>query len=147
MNWVIQNAHLTNALRIGVLCRELGYSNTDEEMLECLESLLISQSDYIGVAVDETGGIGGWIQAHASQMLESGFRVEIVGMIVDAPCRRLGIGRKLVQAAESWAIQKGASRVVVRSNITRSESHAFYAALGYTENKTQRVYRKLLPTS
>jgi len=56
--------------------------------------------------------------------------------------RRRGIGRLLVECAESWAVRVGAQAIVVRSNVKRLESHAFYVALGYENTKTQSVYRK-----
>jgi hypothetical protein len=48
----------------------------------------------------------------------------------------------LVAAAESWAARLGLSDVVVRSNVTRAESHPFYERLGYARTKTQHVYLK-----
>jgi GNAT superfamily N-acetyltransferase len=77
-------------------------------------------------------------------VLESGFRVEIVGLVVAEDCRRHGVGRELVQRAEQWAAGLGAATVVVRSNTKREESHRFYPALGYAATKTQAVYRKRL---
>ena len=86
----------------------------------------------------------GWLQAHASHVLESGFRVEITGLIVSPEIRRGSVGRSLVAEAEKWAAAQSAETVVVRSNIQRIESHLFYPALGYALSKTQTVYRKLL---
>jgi 4-amino-4-deoxy-L-arabinose transferase-like glycosyltransferase len=76
--------------------------------------------------------------------LESGYRVEIVGLIVGQGCRRRGIGRALVQKAERWALEIGSQVLVVRSNTKRVESHDFYAALDFNATKTQAVYRKQL---
>jgi GNAT superfamily N-acetyltransferase len=80
-------------------------------------------------------------------VLESGFRVEINGLIVSPEARRRGVGRALVSRAEEWALQVGAEAIVVRSNVQRIESHAFYPALGYDVSKTQTVYRKRLNSS
>lgn len=90
------------------------------------------------------GYVVGWLQAHASESLESGYRVEIVGLIVGDGCRRRGIGRALVQQAERWASDIGSDVVVVRSNTKREEIHDFYPALGFSAAKTQEVYRKQL---
>ena len=76
--------------------------------------------------------------------LESGRRAEIVGLVVAGAGRRRGVGRALVQAAEAWAAKGGIERLIVRSNITRAESHAFYPALGFSRGKTQAVYQKAL---
>ena len=77
-------------------------------------------------------------------MLESGERVEIVGLVVDEIARRKGIGRALVSAVESWAASKGLSAVFVRSNISRGEAHEFYAGVGFARTKTQHAYVKSL---
>jgi GNAT superfamily N-acetyltransferase len=75
-------------------------------------------------------------------VLESGFRVEITGLVVSGEMRRRGVGRSLVAQAETWAAEISAGTIVVRSNAKRVESHEFYPALGYLPSKTQVVYRK-----
>lgn len=51
----------------------------------------------------------------------------------------------LVAAAERWAKSIRAPAIVVRSNVQRTGSHAFYPALNFSATKTQNVYRKSLP--
>ena len=70
--------------------------------------------------------------------------LEIAGLVVDAQVRRGGVGRALVAAAEAWARQAGVDDVILRSNVARSEAHAFYPSLGYTLIKTQHAYAKRL---
>ena len=88
------------------------------------------------------GRLTGWLQAHAYDILESGFIVEIVGLVVAQDCRRSGAGRALVRQAEQWAATLGAEALVVRSNTLRTESHLFYPALGFSISETQTVYKK-----
>lgn len=82
--------------------------------------------------------------AEPAAIVESGFRVEITGLIVAAEQRRHGVGRAFVAEAESWVKLISAEAIVARGNIRRVESHAFYPALGYSAAKTQNVYRKIL---
>jgi predicted N-acetyltransferase YhbS len=133
-----------DAAAISKLSGELGYEADSATMQTRLAKVLKSDSDLLLGAVDSSGALIGWLQAHAAHVIESGFRVEIVGMVVGAANRRRGVGRALVKQAEAWAMSLGARTVVVRSNVTRVESHAFYPALGYTISKTQKVYRKKL---
>ena len=107
-------------------------------------AVLGSENDLVIVAVTNGGVVVGWLQAHASHVIESGFRVEIAGLIVSPDARRCGIGRALVSRAEEWARHLSVEAIVVRSNVQRLESHAFYPALGYNVSKTQTVYRKKL---
>ncbi len=131
-----------DAKAIAALVEELGYPANEESLRERL-SRLAGRSDYlVTVAQADSGEICGWLQAHSSEVLESGFRVEIVGLVTAKQMRRRGIGRLLVECAEAWAVRVGAQGVVVRSNVKRVESPGFYAALGYARTKTQNVYRK-----
>lgn len=139
----IREAVLADAAAIAALTGELGYGGEAVTTREHLLRLLGGQDDVVFVAEAE-GRLVGWIQAHASTALESGFRAEIVGLIVGTQDRRNGWGERLVAAVEEWGRARGANGVVVRSNIQRVESHEFYPALGYEKAKVQAVYRKRL---
>jgi GNAT superfamily N-acetyltransferase len=52
--------------------------------------------------------LAGWIHGFFCQLLESDYRVKIGGFIVDEHLRRSGLGRRLVQAVEDWAVESGA---------------------------------------
>ena len=136
---------MPDADAIASLAAELGYPTTGEAVRSRIEAIGPSRSDLLLVATNGGGEIIGWLQAIAAHILESGFRVEIVGLIVSSRIRRGGIGRALVAAAERWARDIQAESLIVRSNIKRVESHAFYRALGFSSTKTQQVYRKALP--
>lgn len=139
----IRDASAADAQLITALCGELGYAATSEAIAQRLSHLLGQSNQRIRVAVCE-GQIAGWAQASVSEVLESGHRVEIVGLIVGEQFRRQGVGRELVRDIEDWARSLGVSAVVVRSNVSRHESHQFYPALGFKPVKTQAVYRKSL---
>jgi len=139
----IRDAAPTDAEAIAQLTTQLGYAADSSEIAGRLARLSGQRDQLVLVAVLD-GKVAGWLQAHASEVLESGFRVEIVGLVVAEDCRRHGAGRQLVRRAEQWAASLGAGTVVVRSNTKREESHRFYPALGYAAVKTQAVYRKRL---
>lgn len=140
---IFRAAQPSDATAIAELVAELGYPRDAAAVCERLERMLVRDDHFVLVAELE-GNIVAWMQAHASDVLESGFRVEIVGLVVSAACRRRGVGRKLVVEAERWAAGIGAKAIVVRSNTQRTESHQFYPALGFALSKTQAVYRKAL---
>lgn len=139
----IRDAVLSDSAEIAQLTALLGYDADAEIVAERLARIIGRRDQIVLVAVSEEK-IAGWLQANVCDVLESGFRGEIVGLIVGENHRRLGVGRLLVESAEQWAIKMGAEAVVVRSNIKRVESHSFYPALGYYASKTQAVYRKNL---
>jgi GNAT superfamily N-acetyltransferase len=140
---IIRRAALKDVEALTELCGALGYPADQRAMAGRFKALEGSATDVLLVA-EKAGAVIGYIQAHTAWVLASGFRVEIAGLVVAANARRTGAGRALVAAAESWALEKGAVSVVVRSNAKRVESHLFYPALGYTRKKTQETYGKAL---
>jgi len=140
----IRRAIANDAAIIAQLTTLLGYAATTAEIAQRFETISSSKTDLLLVAVDANDTVIAWLQAHAANLVESGFRVEIVGLIVSPSHRRRGVGRLLVDHAERWAREIGSKAVVVRNNIQRAGSHAFYPSLGYAPTKTQHVYRKLL---
>jgi ribosomal protein S18 acetylase RimI-like enzyme len=139
----IRTAKLDDAQAIAALAIELGYAADEAVMRARLQAILGRPDQHIVVGVAD-GVVAGWLQASTSDVLESGFRAEIVGLIVSAAYRRRGLGRRLVESAVAWAGTTGAKAVSVRSNVVRGESHSFYPALGFEPVKTQAVYRKRL---
>lgn len=139
----IRQATIGDAAGIARLATELGYPSSDVEMAARLGSLLRSDSQFVGVAEDGSNLVG-WVAAERRLLLESGTRVELVGLIVGSAARRCGTGRALVAAAEAWALGQGVKVISVRSNVARLESHPFYERLGYARTKTQHAYSKQL---
>lgn len=140
---IIRDAVLSDAPDIAWLTSQLGYSADAAAIADRLAKAADRPELIVLVAIFEEKVVG-WLQAQASEVLESGFRVEIVGLVVSESCRRRGAGRHLVQHAEQWAVKIGAPAIVARSNSQRVESQIFYPALGFTPSKTQTVYRKTL---
>jgi GNAT superfamily N-acetyltransferase len=141
-NIIVRSATEADAEALARLTNQLGYVADVGTTRGRVRGILGRATDLILVAEGKDGTVFGWLQAHASETLESGCRVEIVGLVVAENMRRQGIGQQLVTGAEAWGQKTGSSTVVVRSNVARTESHRFYAALGYLMVKTQAVYRK-----
>ena len=107
-------------------------------------SLLLTLPTSVVLVADAGEVLSGWGSADLRVSLETGLRVEITGLVVDASKRRLGIGRLLVNHLERWAADKNCPILLVRSNVVRQESHPFYEGLGYERTKTQHSYKKVL---
>jgi len=141
---IIRTATPDDADRLAELSGTLGYPVSSKAMRLRLERLLNEASEIIIVAEQPAGRVVGWLHGSEQELLESGTRCEILGLVVDEMHRRQGTGRALVAAVEAWASQRGLQQVAVRSNIARIESHGFYEHLGYIRTKTQHAYRKAL---
>jgi N-acetylglutamate synthase-like GNAT family acetyltransferase len=126
MEFKIRAAKPADAEAIAHLSRELGYPAELKTIRERLRRILGRDDQRVVVAEVPNGGVCGWLQAHSSVAVESGLRVEIVGLIVSEKMRRRGVGRSLV----------------AQSNAKRVESKVFYPSLGFLPSKTQVVYRK-----
>jgi GNAT superfamily N-acetyltransferase len=140
----IRPALLDDAAQIAPLVSELGYSASINEVRSRIADLLGSTSGVVYVAVNCDSKIVGWIHVSIRLTLESGLDAEIVGLVVSTAARRTGVGKTLLFAAEEWAALHNLTSVVVRSNVTRTESHPFYEAAGYDRGKTQHFYRKVI---
>jgi GNAT superfamily N-acetyltransferase len=138
----VRPAVLADAPRVAELCGVLGYPVGAAVMAERLGRIVDLSADTVLVAVVPAGPIVGWIHVSERQLLEMGRYAEILGLVVDADHRSLGVGRELVARAEEWARTRGIDALHVRSNVVRIESHPFYERLGFVRVKTQHAYRK-----
>ena len=142
-SFILRSPTIADAESIASFSDELGHIVDTDVMARRIADLNDHDDNHIVVAeVDKQ--ISGWIQVHACEFLVSGFRSEIVGLVVDSKFRRRGIGRLLVENAIKWSTEHGASLMVVRSNVVRKESHEFYPSVGFELFKTQAVYRRVL---
>jgi N-acetylglutamate synthase-like GNAT family acetyltransferase len=137
----IRRALLADVPRLAELSGVLGYPVAVDKLVARVARLLGRDEDVLLVA-ERAGQVIGWIHGAEQELVESGRRCEILGLVVDPEHRRSGAGGHLVVAVETWAYQRGLEEVTVRSAITRAESHPFYEHLGFARVKTQHVYRK-----
>ena len=140
---IIRDATLADAARIAELSGVLGYPNSAAAIADRLRRLLSRPAELVVVA-DQLPPVMGWVHAAEQELLDSGRRCEILGLVVAAEARGRGVGRQLVGAVEEWASQRGLRQLAERSNIVRAESHPFYERLGFVRLKTQHAYRKQL---
>lgn len=142
----IRHAGVRDAERMVELSGQLGYPATREQILRRLRHLQGKPEHAVYVA--EAGGsnrkVVGWVHVFLSHALEAGTQAEVGGLVVDAACRRRGIGQRLMQQAEAWVRKKGVREIRLRSNVVRERAHAFYEGLGYQVVKSQKVFRKSL---
>src|SRR5262245_59167751 len=112
----IRGAQLGDAAEMARLSGQLGYPLAVAEMSRRLAVLLPSERHRIAVAASGAAVLG-WAHVEHRFSLEGGDRAELMGLVVDPSARRGGLGRALVDAAETWALSRGLSSLVVRSNV------------------------------
>lgn len=106
---------------------------------------LVRQADHaFYVAAAPEAEAVGWVHLYIDYSLVHSPVVALGGLVVDKACRGKGIGRRLMEQAETWGRERNCEAVYLKTNMIRHEAHAFYENLGYQKVKTQYAYRKRL---
>src|ERR1041384_703995 len=133
---IIRKATINDAARVAELSETLGYPVSAEAIEQRLARVLKLETHCVFVA-ERNGEVVGWSHGVEQEMLELDRRCEIWGLVVAENERGCGVGRRLIEAIEKWARDRGLKDMSVRSNVIRPESHPFYERIGYTRYKTQ----------
>ena len=133
-----------DAGRAAELTTQLGYPVDAETLATRLAEVRTRLADEVLVAVDADDHPIGWIHVTRLALLEASDLAGINGLVVDEDRRSEGIGAELVEAAEGWARERGATAIMVRSRAARTRAHRFYERIGYVEVKLSHVFTKPL---
>lgn len=140
----IRLATSQDATSLAILCQQLLYQVSLAQVQLNLTQIRPNKEHAVYVAELQDKQVVGWIHICLSRLLFTNQQAEIGGLVVDERYRHCGIGRLLIQQAETWATNQGCLAVVVGSNIIRKEAHIFYENMGYNTFKTQLIFRKTL---
>ena len=140
----IRMARNYDAPALAALCGELGYPATRQQLVARLAAIGAQASDRVFVAEDGGGTVVGWLHVALRGGLLDDEVAEIHGLVVTDAARGNGIGAALLQAAETWARERGATGLRVRSRVERERAHHFYERAGYARRKSQHVFAKPL---
>ena len=141
----VRVATIADSDPIARLVSDLGYPTSSSQMYMRLESIL-RDGDYHTLVACDGDRIVGFIGARLGPLYESDNPYgQIMALAVARDGRRGGVGRMLMQAAESILIQRGARVLIVTSGNHRKDAHAFYEKNGYTF--TGRRYKKSVALS
>jgi len=140
----IRPMRAADAERVADLATQLGYPVAADELARRFADLGARADHEVLVATDDADRPIGWIHISRVATLAASDLASIDGLVVDDGLRSGGIGAALVDAAESWARERGARTVTVRSRSTRQRAHRFYERIGYVEIKLSHVFSKSL---
>ena len=139
----IRIADQNDAPSVAHLLGQLGYETAVDAARRRIEALVRSEDRALYLA--EVGGsLVGLIEVAVMQAIEHDPRAEIRALVVDESHRGQGLGAGLVEAAETWARDRGVGIIRVRSNIKRERTRLFYEKNGYRATKTSLVFDKEL---
>jgi GNAT superfamily N-acetyltransferase len=134
----MRRAHLARVRELSV---QLGYENAPSELAERFALLRRDKNHRMFVALLD-GKVAGWMHVAARKLLQAEFRLEILGLVVDAGLRGRGVGRALLEHAQCYARENGFKMVSLYSGAKRLAAHRFYARCGYVHSKNSKVFVK-----
>lgn len=132
-----------DAAAIARLSGQLGYSATPSAMAVRIRAINNSKDHCSYAAMADQEWVG-WIHGCYTLRLESDAFVEIGGLVVAEQFRGKGIGLMLIEQVAQWAREKDVSRLRVRCNTKRTDTHAFYRHIGFREAKEQKIFDRNL---
>jgi len=135
----LRQARAEDAAAIAALAETLGYPIEVEVLGARLDAALEDTRRTI-LVVEVTGSVSAWMEVAEFESLTSGRSASIVGLVIDPQLRRLGLGRRLVEAAADWARARGHDTLRVRTRVERGDAHAFYQQLGFEQLKQQSLF-------
>ena len=136
---IIREVATGDAAEITALSHQLGYSISEQQTLQNINTLMDSNHHEVFVAVHEQKVIG-WMGLSYNISLTSPPLCEIQGLVVHEQYRSRGIGKMLIEKAKQWSIDKNTNKLRLRCNIKRTEAILFYQKIGFAEVKQQKVF-------
>ncbi len=129
-----RNAKLADAAPLASLMGELGYPTTAAEMTTRLQAILADASyrTFVAISGHQICGMIGTVAQPSHEHNDLSGR--ITALVVLQSMRRLGVARKLIEAAEKDFAQRAILRVTLTTRLTREDAHRFYEQLGYSKN-------------
>ncbi|MBV8466370.1 MAG: GNAT family N-acetyltransferase [Burkholderiales bacterium] len=138
---------IEDAERVGELMVPLGYPQVDAETVFARVERLVQGAPFNVFVAELAGLVVGWVHVAWYVNLITGGYAEVCALVVDEGCQRRGVGKKLIAAAEAWAVEATqADRIRLGSGVHRTEAHKFYESMGYTTQRASYVFQKPLQT-
>jgi len=123
------------------LLRQLGYDLTLNE-LEQRFNLVVKSPEHSVLVCEAEGKVVGLLHIYGRPALEKPAEAIIQSIVVDKAYRKVGIGNKLVAAAELWATKQGYGSIALYSRTDRDDAHAFYSQMDYRAKAVAHLLQK-----
>jgi predicted O-methyltransferase YrrM/GNAT superfamily N-acetyltransferase len=105
----------------------------------------LAQDDTAIFVSERSSEVVGFVYVHViASAIATGGWARLASMAVREDHRRLGVGRELVNRAEQFARDGGASSMELTSTANRTAAHAFYQSVGYGETAGSLWFAKAL---
>lgn len=139
---VLRLASPGDAEAIAALLTEEGYPAGTSDIVARLERFSTEHSQVIVAGVE--GEVLGFVALHLLPRFEHGDHVaRILALVVDGGARERGVGGRLMEAAETVAMEAGAAFIEVTAGHHRPEARRLYESLGYDASVTAYLRKRL----
>lgn len=119
----------------------LGYDYDLANTKKQLQRIIETTNDQLFVA-ELNQQVIGYIHAASYECTYCESLKNILALAVACDYQGHGIGKRLLQEVEAWAIEEGCKGVRLVSSETRLEAHKFYLNCGYSQRKIQKNFIK-----
>ena len=125
------------------LLSQLGYDLSLQEMQRRYDAIKQKQDHAIFVG-EQDGQVVALLHLYERPAFDKPPEVIVQALVVDQNCRGTEVGKKMMNIAERWALDRGFSSVALTSSVSRSDAHAFYNRIGYKVEATSHLFRNNL---
>ena len=142
---MFRKINIADAPEVAEICKEaLGYDGDAENVKEQIEKLTNDKNQHIiiGYEDENTSKIIGFVHAQIYESFYSDLGLNILGLAVNPDSQGRGIGRKLMNKLEQYAVDNNISFIRLNSAMKREEAHKFYEHIGYSCDKVQKRFIK-----
>jgi len=126
----IRSATSADAQDVTRLLIELECAVTEPDVRRRLEGLQDSACDRVFLA-EVAGTPVALLGIHVAPLLHRDALARITALIVTKDLRGRGIGTRLLEIAERWAVEQGCTQIELNSGDHHEPAHAFYRHRGY----------------
>ena len=131
---------------VAEICKAaLGYDVDVENVKKQIAKLTNDKNQHIIIGYEDeiTRKIIGFVHAQMYESFYSDLGLNILGLAVNPDFQGRGIGKKLMNKLEDYAVDNNISFIRLNSAMKREEAHKFYEHIGYSCDKIQKRFIKL----
>ena len=143
---MFREINIADTPEVAEICKAaLGYDVDVESVKKQIEKLTNDKNQHIiiGYEYEKTRKIIGFVHAQMYESFYSDLGLNILGLAVNPDFQGRGIGRKLMNKLENYAVDNNISFVRLNSALRREDAHNFYKHIGYTCDKVQKRFIKV----
>jgi GNAT superfamily N-acetyltransferase len=126
-----------------LLLSQLGYDLNLQEVKQRYDA--IKQKQDHAIFLGEQGGqVVALLHLYETTAFNKPPEVIVQALVVDQNCRGTGVGKKMMNMAERWALDRGFSSVALTSGVSRSDAICFITRSAIKSQRPSHLFRNNL---